>query len=148
LRSESKSNPVDGYSFSSWVISSANSELDEEWRKTEEWMAEFQRLAPATANKAYFSSFDYWWYDTNSQMFQSAVGSAAIAVLASAVVILLSSRSFVMTLFSAISVTYVLASAIALMVAAEWTLGFCKRCIGRGVHVSIQPLLTQAFSIL
>lgn len=123
--------------------------MDEEWHKNEEWMVAFQKSAPPTANKAYFSSFDYWWYDTNSQMFWSAVGSAAIAVLASAVVILLSSRSLVMTLFSVVSVAYVLASTTALMVAAKWTLGFRKCCIGLLLHLSIiQPLLTHTLSIL
>jgi predicted RND superfamily exporter protein len=123
--------------------------LAEEWHKNEEWMVQFQKLAPPTTNKAYFSSFDYWWYDTNSQMFWSAVGSAAIAVLASAIVILLSSRSFVMTLFSVICVAYVLASTTALMVAAKWTLGFCKCCFGLLVRLSIiQPLLKRALSML
>jgi predicted RND superfamily exporter protein len=130
-------------------LESSNKELAEEWHKNEEWIVGFQQSAPPTANKAYFSSFDYWWYDTNSHMFRSAVGSAAIALLAAAVVILLSSRSFVMTLFSVISVAYVLTSVTALMVAAKWTLGFRKCCIRVLLDLwIIQPRLTHTLSML
>ena len=103
-----------------------NDILDAEWHLTEDWFDDYQLSAPEEANKAYFSSEDYWWYDTNTAMFNTAVGSTAIALVAAAVVILVSSRSFTMTLFSVISVAYVLASVTAMMVAAGWELGFCK----------------------
>jgi len=108
---------------------SPNSQLDDEWDLTEEWFKEVQStMTPVEANKAYFTSFDYWWYDTNQSMFQTAMGSAAIAISASAAIIAFSSRSLIMTLFSVISVAYVLASVTAMMVAFGWRLGFCK-CI-------------------
>ena len=59
-------------------------------------------------------------------MFITAQGAAGIAITGAAIVILLSSRSLVMTLFSVISVAYVLVSVTAVMVASNWTLGFCK----------------------
>lgn len=105
---------------------SPNDELDHEWHLTEAWFKEHREKAPQGADKVYFSSHDYWWYDTNSQMFNTAIGSAAIAISAAAVIILLSSRSLIVTLYSVISVGYVLASVTAMMVAADWRLGFRK----------------------
>lgn len=106
---------------------SPNDELDKEWHLTEKWFEEFQgSTAPNGVKKAFFSSHDYWWYDTNSQMLSTAKGGAAIAISASAVIILLSSRSLIMTLYSVISVAYVLGSVTAMMVASNWRLGFCK----------------------
>ena len=103
-----------------------NDVLDAGWHLTEDWFGDYQSAAPEEANKAYFSSEDYWWYDTNTAMFNTAVGSTAIALAAAAVVILVSSRSCTMTIFSVISVAYVLASVTAMMVAAGWELGLCK----------------------
>ena len=115
-----------------------NDVLDAEWHITESWFNDYQASAPEEVSKAFFSSEDYWWYDTNTAMFNTALGSTAIALVAAAVVILLSSRSFTMTVFSVISVAYVLASVTAMMVAAGWELGFCKStaicdcCLGLG----------------
>jgi len=69
---------------------------------------------------------------------RTAYGSAAIAIAASAVVILLSSRSLVMTVFSVLSIGYVLASVTAMMVAAGWTLGFLESiCFAILIGVSV-----------
>ncbi|CAB9499985.1 dispatched homolog 1 [Seminavis robusta] len=117
---------------------SPNQELDAEWHKIENWMVNDQKSAPPGANKAFFSSQDFWWYDTNLQMFSTAYGSAGIAIAASALVILLSSRSLVMTLFSVLSIGYVLASVTAMMVAAGWTLGFLESiCFAILIGVSV-----------
>jgi len=90
--------------------------LDEEWHRTEDWFDKIQETAPEQVKKAYFSSLDFWWYDTNAQMFNTAMGSAAIAISASAAIIAFSSRSLTMTLFAIISVAYVLASVTSMMV--------------------------------
>ena len=105
---------------------SPNQELRDEWQLTDDWFNEVQTAAPAEANKAYFSSHDYWWFDTNQQMFSTAMGSVAIAISAAAIIILISSMSLIMTLFSVISVGYVLVSVTAMMVAFDWRLGFRK----------------------
>lgn len=69
---------------------------------------------------------------------RTAYGSAGIAIAASAVVILLSSRSLVMTLFSVLSIGYVLASVTSMMVAAGWTLGFLESiCFAILIGVSV-----------
>jgi hypothetical protein len=117
---------------------SRNSELDEEWNKIEDWMKGEMSQAPQEVNKAFFSSMDFWWYDTNTQMFKTAYGSAAIALAAAAMVILLSSRSLVMTFFSVASIGYVLASVTSMMVAAGWTLGFLESiCFAILIGVSV-----------
>lgn len=115
-----------------------NKKLESEWNLIESWMVEDQKTAPAEVAKAFFSSQDFWWYDTNYQMFRTAYGSAAIAIAASAIVILLSSRSLVMTLFSVLSIVYVLGSVTSMMVAGGWTLGFLESiCFAILIGVSV-----------
>ena len=104
---------------------SPSKELGEQWHMIENWMQEKQdEEAPLEVSLAFFSSMDWWWWDTTQNVYQTAISSGAIAIAVSAVVILLTSRSLSMTLFSAISVVYVLVSVTAVMRAAGWTLGF------------------------
>lgn len=65
-----------------------------------------------------------WWYDTNGPMLATAYASSGIAMGAAAAAILVSSRSIVLTLFSTLTVGYVLTSVTARLVAMGWTLGF------------------------
>jgi len=126
--------------FSSRVrYDSPNAELEVEWNLIEGWMQnESNDLAPTEVSGLYFSSEDFWWYDTNTQMFNTAMGSAAIALAAAAAIILLSSRSIVMTIFSVVSVGYVLTSVTATMVAIGWTLGFLESiCFSILIGVSV-----------
>jgi len=102
-------------------------DLDKEWHLIEDWMeADARDNAPASADGMYFTSEDYWWYDTNGRLLSSAYVAAVIAVITASLVILLSSRSIVLTLFSAFTISYVLASVTALMVSFGWTLGFLE----------------------
>jgi len=99
---------------------------------------EFSSNAPKEVANAYFSSGEYWWYDTNNQMFETAIGSISIALSAAAVVILLSSKSLVLTLFSVIGIAFVLTSVTALMVGIGWTLGFLESiCFSILIGVSV-----------
>ena len=59
-------------------------------------------------------------------MLNTAYVAAAIAIGTGALVILLSSRSIVLTIFSAFTIGYVLASVTATLVALGWTLGFLE----------------------
>ena len=121
---------------------SPNSELDSEWNLIENWIKERQRQAPKEVSKAFHSSADFWWYDTNQAMFATAYGSAAIALAAAAAIILLSSRSFVMTLFSVTSIGYVLVSVTSMMVAAGWSLGFLESvCFAILIGVSVDFII-------
>merc|ERR1712076_51632 len=57
---------------------------------------------------------------------RSAYWSAAIALAFSGLVVLISSRSFVLTIFALITISYVLFSTTAMLVASGWTLGFLE----------------------
>lgn len=99
-------------------------DLDKEWNAMEDWMNnEKKNVAPIGVRGFYFSSDDFWWYDTNGQMLKTAYGAAAIALGMAAAVILFSSRSFVLTFFSVFTIAFILTSATALLVGFGWTLG-------------------------
>ena len=98
--------------------------LGKEWHLIESWMKEQSQLAPIEVANGFFTSFDWWWWDTSENVYQTARTSGSFAIAVAAVVILLSSRSVTMTLFSAVSVAFVLLSVTSLMSAANWTLGF------------------------
>lgn len=78
---------------------------------------------PSVGSTFYFTSFDFWWHDTNAQLLTTAYIASAIAVATSALVILLSSRSFILTIFSAVSIAFVLTTVISCLVFLGWTLG-------------------------
>eukprot|EP00977_Amphora_coffeiformis_P011860 scaffold2907_cov161-Amphora_coffeaeformis.AAC.6 len=99
-------------------------DMDDEWHIIEDYMDSLE--APPSASNAYFTSEDYWWFDTMGQMLKTAYASSGIAMAAAAAAILLSSRSIVLTLFSTLSVGYVLTSVMATLVAMGWTLGFLE----------------------
>jgi predicted RND superfamily exporter protein len=63
---------------------------------------------------------------TTGKMLQTAFGAAGIALGFSGIVVLVSSRSFMLTLFSIVTIGYVLTATTALLVAAGWTLGFLE----------------------
>jgi len=56
----------------------------------------------------------------------TALGAAAIAIAFSAVIVLISSRSLILTLFSGACIIYVLAAATASLVGLGWELGFLE----------------------
>lgn len=112
-------------SFSTNVrFDSHTSLLAAEWHKIENWITENLQEAPKEIAGGYFTSFDFWFWDTNTAVYGTAIESATIAIAVSALVILLSSKSLSMTIFSAISVSFVLVSVASVMAAAGWTLGF------------------------
>jgi hypothetical protein len=113
-------------------------ELDEEWKLIEKWMVQENSQAPSGVSRAFFSSEDFWWYDTNGQMLSTAYSSAGIALAAAAAVLLLSSRSFVLTTFATLTIGYVLVSVTAMLVGIGWTLGFLESiCFAILIGVSV-----------
>mmetsp|Transcript_26915 Transcript_26915/g.48718 ORF Transcript_26915/g.48718 Transcript_26915/m.48718 type:complete len:140 (-) Transcript_26915:666-1085(-) len=74
--------------------------LTEEWNTIEAWMTNQSAAAPVGVKGMYFSSEDFWWNDTNSDILRAAYGAAAIALAAAALVILFSSRSSSLYLLS------------------------------------------------
>jgi len=100
--------------------------LDDEWNLMEEWLSKERMIGPNEANKMYQTSIDFWWFDTNGSMLRSAYASAGIALAVSGLIVFISSRSFILTLFALITIAYVLASTTAMLVASGWTLGFLE----------------------
>merc|ERR1712157_403215 len=102
-------------------------ELSDEYDFIEGWLDnEREQLAPEGVNQMFQTSIDYWWFDTNGQMLRSAYASAGIALAISGLIVFISSRSFILTLFALITIAYVLASTTAMLVASGWTLGFLE----------------------
>jgi len=112
--------------------------LDDEWNLIEDWMNTENGQAPEGVENAYFSSYDFWWYDTNRAMLSTAYSAAAIALGCSAAVILFSSRSVVLMLFSTLTIGFILTSVTAILVAIGWTLGFLESiCFAILIGVSV-----------
>jgi len=106
---------------------SPQSELKKEWTAYEEWLEDERQIsAPSGANQMFHSDLSYWWFDVNQQMLKTAIGAMGIALAAASVVIFISSRSFVLTVFAGFSVLYVLAAATASLVGLGWNLGFLE----------------------
>lgn len=113
-------------------------DLESEWNLIQSWVDTTAATAPEGVKNFYFSSFTFWWYDTNGQMLSTAYGAAGIALSAAAVVIFFSSRSFVLTLFATITIIYVLCSVTSTLVAMGWTLGFLESiCFAILIGVSV-----------
>lgn len=123
--------------------------LDDEWNLIENWVNDKNAKAPRGVKQGFFSSFDFWWYDTNGQMLAAAYSSAGIALGCAAAVILFSSQSFVLTFFCTLTIGYVLTSVTATLVAMGWTLGFLESicfAILIGVSVDFVIHLGHAYS--
>merc|ERR1712008_277964 len=104
----------------------------------DDWRATQSLSAPETANKVIFSSRTFLWFNTNRQMLTTSYGSAAIALATAAIVIFLSSYSFVLTFFATFTIGYVLTSVTATLVAMGWTLGFLESiCFAILIGVSV-----------
>lgn len=115
---------------------------DKEWNLIEDWVKDYNKEAPLGVSNGYFSSDDFWWYDTNGQMLVTAYSAAGIALGCAAAVILLSSRSLVLTLFSTLTIGYVLTSVTAMLVAVGWTLGFLESiCFAILIGVSVDYVI-------
>lgn len=100
-------------------------ELRDEYNAIDTYLTEESESYPS-ANNVYAASIDFWWFDTNGSMLRSAYQSAGIAVAFSGLVVLLSSRSFILTIFALVTISYVLLSTTAMLVASGWTLGFLE----------------------
>jgi 5-methyltetrahydrofolate--homocysteine methyltransferase len=59
-------------------------------------------------------------------MLSTAYGGAGIALATAAIVVLISTRSFLLTIYSIITIVYIIAATTAMLVATGWTLGFLE----------------------
>jgi len=101
-------------------------EVDKEWQESENWLTAERRRAPEGVNGMFHTSVNFWRYDTNQRLFETAYGAGAIALGCAAVILLLSSHSFTLTLYSVISIGYVLVATVACLVGLGWDLGFME----------------------
>jgi len=119
--------------------------LTDEWNLIENWKQNKNSQLPEGLNAGYFTSFDFWFYDTNEQMLQTAYAGAGIALSCAAIVILLSSRSLILTLFCTMTIGYVLTSVTAILVGLGWTLGFLESiCFAILIGVSVDFVIHLA----
>lgn len=102
------------------------SEMDKFWTTYENYLTNVRSTAPAGLDGVFHTSGAFWWYDTNISMLETAIGAAAIAITFSAIVVLFSSRSPSLTLFSAMCIIYVLSATTASLVGFGWELGFLE----------------------
>jgi hypothetical protein len=111
--------------------------LSKEFWEIEDWVNDKLRSAPQGVKRAFFTGNDYWYMDTHRALTSTAFSSATIALIATLFVILISSRSFILTSFSILSMFYILAATIATMVLCGWTLGFIESiCIAILIGIS------------
>merc|ERR1712232_1140694 len=121
-----------GYYSGNVRFDSPFADLDNEWNGIEDFTknhrdtAETAADADDTVKNMFITSMDFWWYDTNGSMLRSAFQSAGIALAFSGLMVLLSSQSLILTLFSLLTIGYVLTSTTAMLVAIGWTLGFLE----------------------
>jgi len=112
--------------------------LQEQWDAINDYLNASNEIAPEGVNKAYFTGLTFHWHDTNGSIFQTAYGAAGIALAASAMIILFSSHSVVLTIFSTLTILYILVSVTAILVGLGWTLGFLESvCFSILIGVSV-----------
>ena len=92
------------------VLGSSNSQDKDLSTRFSAWIDNEKQAAPDKANEFFFASFSQWTNDTYNNAKTSAYTSALVSVALAFTMILLTSQSIVIALFSAISITYVLVS--------------------------------------
>lgn len=105
----------------SWT--SGYTTLENAWHEQNDFFNELNEEAPDGVNNVFASSFDFWWYDTNKAMLDTAFGAVAIALSAAFLVVLISSRSIRVTLFAVLTIAFILTAVAALLVVSGWQLG-------------------------
>ena len=99
------------------------SDQGREWHAIETWSDKERLNAPQGANRFYFSSLNFWVYDTLSNMRASARTSIGIATACVAAMILVTSCSLTLSVFAVVSVLYVFVASIAMVSLFGWKLG-------------------------
>merc|ERR1712025_484321 len=112
--------------------------LQEQWDGINDALVASNEIAPEGVDKAYFTGLTFHWHDTNGSIFQTAYGAAGISLAASSVIILFSSHSVVLTIFSTVTIFYILVSVTTILVGLGWTLGFLESvCFSILIGVSV-----------
>ena len=112
--------------------------LQEQWDVINDYLTASNEDAPEGVGKAFFTSLTWHWHETNGSISRTAYGAAGISLGASALIILLSSHSVVLTIFSTLTIFFILVSVTAILVALGWTLGFLESiCFSILIGVSV-----------
>jgi len=112
--------------------------LQEQKEAIDEWMTASNEDAPEGVNNAFFTGLTFHWHDTNGSIQRSAYSGAGISLAASAGIVLLSSRSVILTVFTTATIFYILVSVTTLLIVFGWTLGFLESvCFSILVGVSV-----------
>jgi hypothetical protein len=105
------------------LFTSAFDTLQKAWHEQNDFINGMNEQAPFRVNNAFASSFDFWWYDTNRDMLNTAYSGVAVALAAAFLVVLLTSRSIRVTLLAVFTIAFILAVVAGLLVVSGWTLG-------------------------
>ena len=114
------------YVKSTAYVADPYSVLKREYNNFENWLSSQRKAAPNGVNAMYHTSSTFWFYDTNRAMLQTAIGAAGIAIAFSSVIVLIASRSFPLTLFSTVSIVYVLTATTSCLIGLGYSLGFLE----------------------
>jgi len=96
------------------------------WNEFESYIGDQIALAPEGVNKFYHASFMWWYWDVSVQMTKTALGAGLITLGFASIVVILSSRSLVLTLVSAVTIFFILVVSSATLVGLGWELGFLE----------------------
>ena len=81
-------------------VSCSLGETEALWNKFEGFLNDQTPIAPEGVNKCFHTSFMWWYCDASVQMKKTALGSGVITLGFAALVVVLSSKSFILTLVS------------------------------------------------
>jgi hypothetical protein len=117
-------------------------DIGKNWEKFENFLLAEASSAPAGTGNPFHCAHIWWWWDTSKQMLNTAIGAAGIAIAFSTIIILMASRSIILTIYAEISILYVLAAATASLVGLGWELGFLESvCFAILVGISCDFIL-------
>lgn len=131
------------------VFTDPYSVLQEQKEAIDEWVSESNDEAPEGVNQAFFTGLTFHWHDTNGSVQGTAYQGAGISLAASTGITLLSSRSVTLTIFTTITIFYILVTVTSFLAGFGWTLGFLEAiCFSILIGVSVDFVIhfTHAYT--
>jgi len=131
------------FSFNTYhSIVSPYEDLDKLWHQMSDFETDFNNRAAPSVSRSFFSSRILWWYDSSGQTVYTAYAGSAIALAAAFIVVLLSSRSLLLTILSTLTILCVLVSVSAILVGLGWSLGFVEAiCFSVVIGLSVDYVI-------
>eukprot|EP00534_Pseudo-nitzschia_fraudulenta_P000688 CAMPEP_0201118866 /NCGR_PEP_ID=MMETSP0850-20130426/3062_1 /ASSEMBLY_ACC=CAM_ASM_000622 /TAXON_ID=183588 /ORGANISM="Pseudo-nitzschia fraudulenta, Strain WWA7" /LENGTH=1146 /DNA_ID=CAMNT_0047384333 /DNA_START=208 /DNA_END=3648 /DNA_ORIENTATION=+ len=120
------------------LFSDPHDVLQEQLDAIDEYVDAANEAAPEGAKYSFCISTTFHWHETNGSIQKTAYSGAGISLTASAAIILISSHSVVLTVFSTATILFILVSVTSILVAFGWTLGFLESiCFSILIGVSV-----------